>query len=91
MENLDNFFEVLPSDDSQATEAFAPFVAIRQSWAAADTLSHGAANWIYGHFSDSFRSACECDSPTRIARRAILFVKHMGEHEGRAVYMFLHS
>jgi len=91
MENLDNFFEVLPYNDSQSTEAFAPFVAVRQSWAPADSISHGSSNWIYGNFSGTLKSACESNSQSRIAKRAILFVKQAGEYEGRAVYMFLHS
>lgn len=91
MENLDNFFEVLPFADSQDTEAFAPFATARQSWVLADTISQGTSNWIYGNFSNSLNGACESEASSRIAKLAILSVKFVGEFDERPVYMFLHS
>lgn len=91
MENLDNFFDILPFDNSKKTEKFAPYEAVRQSWAAGETISQGDSNWILGNFSNSLSGAYESDTPSRIARRAILFVKYAGECEGKSIYLFIHS
>lgn len=90
MENLDSFLEVLPYQDTHATETFAPFKAARQSWAAYDTLSRDA-DWIYGNFSDSFSGALENDRESRIAVKAVLFGHYAGEIGGRPVHLFTHS
>ena len=91
MENLENFIEVLPFDAASKTETFAPFEAVRQSWAAGDTLSREESNWICGNFSNSLEGASRSEMPSRIAIRALLFVKPAGEIQGRPFYTFIHA
>lgn len=91
MDDLQNFFDVLPFDNLEKTEKFAPFQAIRQSWVAADTLARGDSNWILGNFSNTVEGACESSTPSRISSRAVLFVRHAGVYQGKSLYVFIHS
>lgn len=91
MDNLDNFFEVLPTDESQTTETFAPFSSVRQSWATADSISRSLSNWIVGNFSDTFDGAFESNIPSRIASRAVISVRRIENHNGKSVYAFIHA
>ncbi|PIF34320.1 hypothetical protein CLU81_4959 [Flavobacterium sp. 9] len=90
MEKLDDFFELLPVNESLDVNQIAPYSTIKQSWAAYDTLSSDSS-WFYGNFSSSFSEACSSRTMSRIAKSAVVFQQYQGACEGRSIHIFTHS